>query len=45
MTYAKGKDIKCPFDCLFHYFTRRFEITSNLGHLYQTHKPEEFDKW
>jgi len=25
MSYLKGKDIKCPFDCLWHYYTRRFE--------------------
>ena len=25
MSYKKGKDIKVPFDCLWHYYTRKFE--------------------
>jgi len=26
MSYLKGKDIKVPFDCLWHYYTRKFNI-------------------
>jgi len=26
MSYKKGKDIKVPFDCLWHYYTRKFEV-------------------
>ena len=45
MSYKKGKDIKVPFDCLWHYYTRKFEVVSERGYLYQTQKPEDFDKW
>lgn len=37
MTYLKGKDIKVPFDCLWHYFTRRY-VRTDL-------RPEGFEKW
>jgi hypothetical protein len=46
--YLKGKDIKCPFDCLFHYFTRRFEVVAHNinGHNHTVNiKPTEFDTW
>ena len=27
-TYLKGKDIKVPFDCLWYYFTRKYNVTN-----------------
>ena len=41
MSYLKGKDIKVPFDCLWHYYTRRFEVVGH-NHLVNI-KPKEFD--
>jgi len=46
--YKKGKDIKCPFDCLWHYYTRSYEsISRNInGHNHILNiKPKEFDTW
>ena len=49
--YLKGKDIKVPFDCLWYYMTRKFEVTTKMGDdleiYYNMHeaKPKEFDKW
>jgi len=45
--YKKGKDIKVPFDCLWHYYTRKFEgtIKWNDSSHYQTKPPEGFKKW
>jgi len=34
--YKKGKDIKVPFDCLWHYYTRKFE-----GRYIQRSNPKE----
>jgi hypothetical protein len=31
MSYLKGKDIKIPFDCLWYYYTRKFEVLTS-GH-------------
>jgi len=45
MTYRKGKDIKCPFDCLFHYYTRRYEMISHRHENIVNIKPKEFDLW
>ena len=41
--YLKGKDIKVPFDCLWHCYTRKFEVTgyNDLVNI----KPREFDAW
>jgi len=47
MSYKKGKDIKCPFDCLFHCMTRTVQKTmlwNDKAH-YPTKPPEDFDKW
>jgi len=46
MTYKKGKDIKIPFDCLWYYFTRKFEANniSKIGN-YEYDRPRDFDKW
>jgi len=47
MSYKKGRDIKCPFDCLFHCMTR----TTIQKHTLPTYMiddeplPEDFDKW
>jgi len=48
MGYAKGKDIKVPFDCLWHCYTRSFQATTrNInGHNHILNiKPKEFDTW
>lgn len=51
MSYKKGKDIKVPFDCLWHYYTRRFEPVTrftdpeHIKHLFlgSRDKPEDFE--
>ena len=49
--YLKGKDIKCPFDCLWQYYTRKFEATTiNINehkayHFYSKNKPQGFEDW
>jgi len=48
MSYLKGKDIKVPFDCLWHCMTRSFQVTArNInGHNHILNiKPKEFDTW
>ena len=50
--YPKGKDIKVPFDCLWHYYTRKFNADRRMN-VYDTDpnfnywndKPEDFEKW
>lgn len=50
--YKKGKDIKVPFDCLWHCMTRSFQAvhysSDNDGEITatsRTDKPEGFEKW
>jgi len=52
MSYKKGKDIKVPFDCLWYYYTRKFEATRSMtiydtdpNFNYWNETPEDFDKW
>lgn len=57
MSYKKGKDIKVPFDCLWHCYTRKFETVikswpwavktegQKVTTFYPQSKPEEFEKW
>jgi hypothetical protein len=47
MSYLKGKDIKVPFDCLWHCYTRSFQATSyyKIPRVKESRKPEDFDKW
>ena len=52
-SYKKGKDIKVPFDCLWYYYTRKFQsIITTIGtDLFHSDisrdwdKPEDFDNW
>ena len=43
--FAKGKDIKVPFDCLWHCMTRSFKIEYGYNMFSQDKKPEGFDGW
>ena len=46
MTYKKGKDIKIPFDCLWYYFTRKFEVTYDtrkVSYVSSYESPEGFE--
>ena len=51
MSYMKGKDIKVPFDCLWHCYTRSFKVTSvswsdKCSEQWEgLDKPEDFEKW
>ena len=45
MSYLKGKDIKVPFDCLWHCYTRKFEAISIKHRRIVSAYPEGFDKW
>lgn len=54
MSYIKGKDIKVPFDCLWHCYTRSFQpvVNYDMWKKYfdpmkcELHKkPEDFEKW
>ena len=43
MSYPKGKDIKVPFDCLWHCMTRSFQATSIIpSGLWSKNKPKKF---
>jgi len=43
--YMKGKDIKVPFDCLWHCMTRSFQVTAHRHSNIVNIKPKEFDTW
>jgi len=45
MSYLKGKDIKIPFDCLWHCMTRSFQVTAHRHSNIVNIKPTEFDKF
>lgn len=47
MSYLKGKDIKIPFDCLWHCYTRSFKAeTFSKGYIPvdKYNRPEEFEQ-
>ena len=42
MSYRKGKDIKVPFDCLWHYMTRKTDSIRVFAGTMEE-KPEDFE--
>ena len=51
MSYKKGKDIKVPFDCLWHYMTRSYQVFLSGNKLDSAHaigakkfNTKEYDK-
>jgi len=43
INYKLGESPKCRFDCLWYYFTRKFEVISHNDLI--NIKPKEFDNW
>lgn len=45
MSYQKGKDIKVPFDCLWHCMTRSFRCEFRMDKRIYVDIPGDFEKW
>lgn len=41
----KEQDIKCPFDCLFHYFTRKYEVFASGNQIFVDRYKVDSYKW